>query len=125
MKTFQGVVASLLLAHKEAVAVQEVGPVHVDGLESAEAAGSHRLAGGAAGPLQLVLLAARHQHRAAQHADLGVALPRQQGVRHAQEEILCPRLRLLPAPLARHVGEDGVSVGHVAAVGQRHLCALG
>lgn len=124
MKTFQGVVAALLLPHKEAIAVQEVGPVHLDGLEGAEAPVSHRLAGGAAGLHQRLLLAARHQHRAAQHADLRVALPSQQSVRHAQEEVLRPRLHLLPAPLARYVGEEGLGVGHVAAVGQQHPCAF-
>lgn len=123
VKNFQGVIASLLLAEEEAVAVQEVGPVHVDGLEGVDAARSHRPAGGAARFQHRVLFAARHQHRAAQHADLGVALAAQQGLHHAQEEILGAPLGLLSGPVAGEVGEHGLSVGHVAAVGQHHICA--
>lgn len=124
MKTFQGVIAPLLLAGKEAIAVQEVGPVHVDGLEGVDAARPQRLAGGAARFQHHVLFTARHQHRAAQHADLGVALPTEQSLDHAQEEILCTPLGLLPGPVAGEVGEHGLSVGHVAAVGQHHICAF-
>lgn len=124
VKTFQGVIATLLLAGEEAIAVQEVGPVHLDGLEGVDAARSHRRAGGAARPQHRLLFTARHQHRAAQHADLRVAPPAEQSLDHAQEEILRPLLGLLPGPVAGEVGEHGLGVGHVAAVGQHHICAF-
>lgn len=117
-EALQGVVTSLLVTDKETIAVQEVGPSHLYPVESVAAFGPHRLAGGATGLQHLVLLTARGQHGAAQHADFGVAVSPEQRLNHAYEEVLGARLGLLAGLVAEDVWEHGLSVGHVVAVGQ-------
>lgn len=116
-EAFQGVKTALFLTHKKAIAVHEVGPSHVYRIEGVAAFLLHRLAGGATGLQQLLPLAARRQHGAAQHADLRVALA-EQGLGHAQKQVLCAGLCFFPRPVADDVGKRGLSVGHVLAVGE-------
>lgn len=116
-EALQWVVTALLVTHEEAITVHEVGPSHVYRLENVDALFLHRLAGGATGLQHLLLLAARGQHRATQHADVRMALA-EQGFRHAQEEVLGTGLGIFSSLVANDVGEHGLSVGHVFAVGQ-------
>lgn len=125
LEAFQWVVASFFFADKEAVTVQEVGPGHLYPVESMAALLMHRLARAVARLQHLLLLAARGQHRAAQHADLRVAVSAEQGLDHAYEEVLCTRLGLVTGLVAQDVGVHGLSVGHVVAVGQLDICAFG
>lgn len=123
MEPLQRVITLLSVGGEEAVAVEEVGPLHVDGLEGVAAPGAHSVARGAAGQHRPAALAARHQHRAAQHSYVGVALPPQQRLHHAEEQVLGAQLRLLEAPVAQEGREQGLGVGHVLAVGQQHVSA--
>lgn len=66
-----------------------------------------RLACAAAGFDHLVILAWRGEHRAAYETYLRGALPVEQAVDDAQEEVLCPRLCLQATPVAKDVGEHG------------------
>lgn len=124
-EALQRVVTSLLVTDKEAITVQEVGPSHLYPLESVAAPFAHRLAGGAAGLQHLLLLTARSQHGAAQHADFRVALSPEQRLDHAHEEVLGAGLSVFAGLVAEEVWEHGLSVGHVVAVGQQHICAFG
>lgn len=103
----QRVVAALLVAGKEAITVQEVGPGHVDGLKGVNAVLPQGLAGGAARFDHLVFLAGRGQDRAADQADLRRALPIEEPMDDAQEEVLWARLCICAAPVAQDVGEHG------------------
>lgn len=124
-EALQRVITSLFLTDKEAITVQEVGPGHLYPLESVAAFLTHRLTGGATRLHHLRLLAARRQHGAAQHADLRVALSSEQGLHHAHEEVLGPGLGVLAGLVSEGVREHGLSVGHVVAVGEEHICAFG
>lgn len=123
LESLQGIVTVLLISGEEAITVEEVGPLHVDGLEGKAASCAHGIAGGAAGQQCPVALAAWRQHGAAQHADVRVALSSKQRLHHAEEQVLSAQLRLLAAPVAQQTGEQGLSVGHVIAVGQQHVGA--
>lgn len=107
----------LLISGKEAIAVEEVGPFHVDGLKGVAASCVHGVASGATGQQHPVALAARRQHGAAQHPDVRVALSSQQRLHHTEEQVLGAQLCLLAAPVAQQTGEQGLSVWHVVAVG--------
>lgn len=100
LESLQGIITVLLISREEAITVEEVGPFHVDGLEGEAAFCMHGVAGGAARQQRPVALAARRQHGAAQHPDVGVALSSQQRLHHAEEQVLCALLRLLAAPVA-------------------------
>ena len=125
LEALQRVVTSLLLADKEAITVQEVGPGHLDPVKGVAALLTHGLAGGATGLQHHLPLTARRQHGAAQHADFRVALAPEQRLHHAQQEVLGARLGLFAGLVAEDVGEHGLSVGHVVAVGQQHIGAFG
>lgn len=102
----QRVVAALLLAGKEAIAVQEVRPGHLDDLEGVGAVLPQRLAGAAAGLDHPVVAAGRGQHRAAHQPDLRGALPVQQTVDDAQEQVLRTRLGIQAGLVAQDVWEN-------------------
>lgn len=104
---YQRVIAALLVAGEEAVAIQEVGPGHLDGFEGVDTVLPQRLARAAAGFDRLVVLAGRGEHRAAYETYLGGALPVEQAMDDTQEEVLCPRLCLHATPVAEDVGEHG------------------
>lgn len=103
----QRVKAALLFAGKEAVTIQEVGPGHFDGLKGVAAVPPQRIARVATRLDGLVILAAWGQHRAAHQTNFGGALPIEQAVDDAQEEVLRPRLCLHSTPVANNVGEYG------------------
>lgn len=124
-EALQWVVTSLFITDKEAIAVQEVGPRHLYPVKSVAASFTHRLTGGAAGLQHLLLLAARGHHGAAQHADVRVTLPPEQRLHHAQEEVLCTALGVLTGLVVEDVWEHVLSVRHVIAVRQHHICAFG
>lgn len=107
----QRVVAALLLARKEAVAVQEVRPGHLNGLEGVGAVLPQRLAGAAAGFDHPVVAAGRGQDRAADQADIRGALPVQQAVDDAQEKVLGPRLCIQAGLVAQDVWENCSGAG--------------
>ena len=103
----QGVVAALLRAGEEAVAVQEVGPGHLDGLEGVAALPPQLLARAAAGLGGAVAPATGSQHGAAHQPDVRGALSVQQAVEHRQQEVLGPRLGVQLGAVAQDVGVDG------------------
>lgn len=84
----QGVEAALLLTGKEAVTIQEVGPGHFDGLEGVGAVLPQRIARAAAGFDHLVVEAGRGDDGAAHQAYLGGALPVEQAMDDAQQQVL-------------------------------------
>lgn len=61
----------------------------------------------AAGFDHLVVLAGRGENRAAEEADLRGALPVEQAMDDAQQEVLCPRLCVQATPVAKYVGKYG------------------
>lgn len=77
VEVMEWVIASFLLSHKEAIAVQEVRPGHLDGLEGVDAALACGLADAPAWLQHLLGLTAWRQHGAAEHACLLVALAAQ------------------------------------------------
>lgn len=102
----QGVEAALLLAGEEAVAIQEVGPGHLDGLEGVGAVLPQSVARAAAGFDHPVVVAGRGDHGAAHQAYLGGALPVEQAVDDAQQQVLGSRLRIRAGAVPQDVGED-------------------
>lgn len=86
----QRVIAALLVAGKEAVTVEEVGPGHFDGLKGMDAVFPQCLACAAAWFDHLVILAGRGEHRAAYETYLRGALSIEQAVDDTQKEVLCP-----------------------------------
>lgn len=106
-QSHQRVKAALLFAGKEAVTVEEVGPGHFDGLEGMCAVLPQRLACAAARFDHLVVLARRGEHGAADQTYLWGALPIQQAMDDAQEEVLRSRLCIRVGPVAEDVGEYG------------------
>lgn len=84
----QWVITPLFITGKEAITVEEVGPLHLYGLENVAAFCAHSITCGAAGQHHLVALTTWCQHGAAQHSDLWVALSSKQRLNHTQEEIL-------------------------------------
>lgn len=103
----QRVEAAFLIAGKEAIAVEEVGPGHFDGLKRVGAVLPQRLARAAARLDHLVVPAGRREHRAAHQTYLRGALPIEQAVDDAQEQVLCPRLGLQTTLVAKDVWEYG------------------
>lgn len=103
----QGVKTALLIAGKEAVTVQEVGPGHLDGLKGMGAVFPQGLTCASARFDHLVIPAGRGQHRTAHQADLRGALAIEQAVDDAQEEILRPRLCFHATLVAQDVGKYG------------------
>lgn len=103
----QGVEAALLLTGEEAVTIQEVGPGHFDGLEGVGAVLPQSVAGAAAGFDHLVVEAGRGDDGAADQAYLGGALPVEQAVDDAQQQVLGSRLCIHAGAVPQDVGEDG------------------
>lgn len=120
----QRVKTSLLVPDKEAITVEEVRPRHVYPIERTAAFFLHSFAGAATGPLRLLPLAARRQNGAAQHPHLEVTVSPDQRLHHADQEVLDAGLCVLPGAVADDVGEGGLAVGHVGAVGQEDVCAF-
>ena len=81
--------APLLVAGKEAVTIQEVGPGHVDALEGVVTPLPDGLACAAAGLDHSVALATGGEHRAAEEANIWRALAVQEAVDDTEEEVLC------------------------------------
>lgn len=103
----QRVEAALLVAGEEAVTVEEVGPGHFDGLKGVSTVLPQCLACAAARPDHLVILAGRGEHRAAYETYLRGALPVEQGMDDAQEEVFWSGLCFHAVPVAEDVGEHG------------------
>lgn len=103
----QGVKAALLLTGKEAVAIQEVRPGHLDGLKGVGAVLPQGIARAAAGLDHLVVAAGRGDDGAAHQTYLGGALPVEQAVDDAQQQVLGPRLCIRASAMPEDVGEDG------------------
>lgn len=103
----QGVEAALLLAGKEAVTIQEVRPGHLDGLEGVGAVLPQGVAGAAAGFDHPVVAAGRGDDGAAHQAYLRGALPVEQPMDDAQQQVLGSGFCIHASAMAQDVGEDG------------------
>jgi len=95
------------LTGEEAIAIQEVGPGHLDDFEGVAAVPPQGVARAAARLDHLVVAARRGDDRAAQQADLGGAFPVEEAVDDAQQEVLGPGLRVHATPVAEDVWKYG------------------
>lgn len=103
----QWVKAAFLVTSKKAVTVEEVRPGHFDSLKGMGTVLPQRLTCATAGLDHLIILAGRGQYRTAYEAYLGGALPIEQAMDDAQEEVLCPRFSLQAILVAKDVWEYG------------------